>query len=131
MGMRHAGLAARLIVALIAIGALVPAVVNATHAAHAGAYLAARYRGNAEQPERKLLTAMQDLGTELERQVPPGALVYVDEPDGIWWFRLQEIAAMHGVTTVRNREDAQFVLRRRVDPALPDGVTIDLTAVTR
>ncbi|WP_433615482.1 hypothetical protein ACQP2P_11725 [Dactylosporangium sp. CA-139114] len=130
--MRDARLVAtRLVVALVAVAALVPAVINAAHAAHAGAYLAARYRSASGQPERRLLTAMEHLGEQMGREIPAGALVYVDEPDGIWWFRLQELAAMHGVTTVGDRGRADVVLRRRVDPRLPDGMGLELTAVAR
>jgi hypothetical protein len=122
------GLAARLIVTLAAAGALIPAVVNAAHAAHAGAYLAARYRGD-HGPEHKVIAAMEQLGDEMGRRVPAGSRVYLDEPDEIWWFRLLELATMHTLTPMHERAGAEFVLHRRVDPAATAGVALEVTSV--
>ncbi|WP_433218469.1 hypothetical protein ACQP00_12570 [Dactylosporangium sp. CS-047395] len=94
-----------------------------------GAYLAARYRGATNGPQHRVIAAMEYLGSEMAARVPAGTRVWVDEADEVWWFRMQELVTMHGLVLTKDRAGAELVLHRRVDPAAPAGVRLDVTSV--
>jgi hypothetical protein len=65
---------------------------------------------------------MEYLGAEMDRRVPKGSRVYLDEPDEVWRFRLQELATMHTLVPAPDQARDEFLLRRRAEPAAPAGV---------
>ena len=75
---------ARLTVAVVAAGALLPAVLGAAHSTNAARYFIADYRD--PRPGRLELQRLEYLGAEIARQVPPGTRAYVAEPDALWQF---------------------------------------------
>jgi hypothetical protein len=121
----------RLVIAVAAVGVLVPAVIGAAHSAHMGAYVAARYNDAGSKPDQQLVVRMEYLGAAMGRELPAGAKVYIDEPDEVWSFWLQEQATMHALVVTGDRAGAGFVLRRRADPASPVGMSLDVTPVGR
>ncbi|WP_433059312.1 hypothetical protein [Dactylosporangium sp. CS-033363] len=94
-----------------------------------GAYLAVRYRGATDGPQHRVIAAMEHLGSEMDARVPAGTRVWVDDPDEVWWFRMQELVTMHGLVLTKDRAGAELVLRRRPDPAAPGGTGLEITAV--
>ncbi|MFI5909438.1 hypothetical protein [Dactylosporangium sp. NPDC051541] len=122
-------LAIRLIIAVVAAGALAPAVRAAGHAADSGFFVA--IRDNRVRPEHRIIAAMEFLGTEMDRLVPKGSRVYLHEPNETWRFRLQEVAVMHALVVTPDEAGADLVLRLRPDPGSPAGVALEVTAAAR
>jgi hypothetical protein len=119
----------RLTVAVVAAGALLPAVLGAAHSTNAGAYSIADFRD--PRPGRLELQRLEYLGAEIARQVPPGTRAYIAEPDAFWLFRLSELAVMGGLVVSAREADADVVLRRVADQAAPHGVRLVVTPAAK
>lgn len=122
--------AARLLVAVLCVVAMVPVVKGAAHSANSGAYRVASF--NRPRQERATQARMEYLGLEMSRRIPVGTRAYFDEPDALWLFRLEELATLYGIVLAAREADADVVVRKRDDPAAPHGVRLEITpAATR